>query len=115
MSQPDQDLHFAVDEAMAPAAGRHEAEQLRIANDATLGRIKAMGYAIGQIDIANLHLAVLLDTVLGDMDDPRRQAYEVAVHTRLAGLLAETESAVSRRKLVEGIQGIDPSKLPRRP
>lgn len=115
MSQPDQDLHLAVDEAMAPAAGRHKAEQLRIANDATLGRIKALGYAIGQVDIANLHLAVLLDTLLGDMDDPRRQAYEIAVHTRLAGLLAETESAVAKRQLVEGIAGIDPKHLPRRP
>ncbi len=108
------ELRAEVDEAMAPAAGRHEAEQLRVANDATLARIQGMGYAVGQQDIANLHLAVLLDTVLGDMDDPRRQAYEIAVHTKLAGLLADVGNQVARRKLVEGIQGVDPKKLPRR-
>lgn len=113
MSQPDQDLHLAVDEAMAPAAGRHAAEQLRLANDAALQRIQAMGYAVAPVDIASLHLAVLLDTLLGDMDDPRRQAYEIDVHTRLAALLAETASQIARRKLVEGIPGVDPKRLPR--
>lgn len=110
-----EELSAAVDEAMAPTAGRHEAEQLRLANDATLQRITAMGYAVGQQDIANLHLAVLLDTVLGDMDSPRRQAYEIAVHTKLAALLDDVSTAVARRKLVEGIPGVDPTKLPRRP
>lgn len=115
MSSSEVDLKIAVDEAMAPAAGRHEAEQLRVANDATLAKIQAMGYSVSPQDIANLHVAVLLDTLLGDMDDPRRQAYEIVVHTRMAELLAEVSSQVARRKLVEGIQGVDPSKLPKRP
>lgn len=107
------ELKADVEEALAPVAGRHEAEQLRLANDATLQRLGQQGYAIGKDDIAHLHLAVLLDTLLGDMDSPRRQAYEISVHTRLRDLLAETMSQVSRRKLVEGINGVDPKHLPR--
>lgn len=115
MSEQDVYIGAQVDAALAATAGRHEAEQLRVANDAALAKIQAMGYSVSPQDIANLHLAVLLDTLLGDMDDPRRQAYEIAVHTRMAELLAEVSSQVARRKLVEGIQGVDPSKLPRRP
>lgn len=115
MTENLQTLGAEVREALAPVEGRHQAEQLRIANDAKLAEIQRMGYQVGQQDIANLHLAVLLDTVLGDMDDPRRQAYEIAVHTRLAELLSETSTQIARRKLVEGIPGVDPAKLPRRP
>lgn len=107
------ELKADVEEALAPIAGRHEAEQLRLANDATLQQVQSMGYNIDKADIAHLHLAVLLDTLLGDMDSPRRQAYEIDVHTRLRDLLAETMSTIARRKLVEGIGGVDPKHLPR--
>lgn len=105
------DLRIAVDEALAPVAGRHEAEQLRIANDAAVQRLAAQGYAVDRQDITHLHLAVLLDTVLGDMDGPRRQAYELAVHTKLAGMLADVTTQIARAKLTQGING----KLPPRP
>lgn len=98
------ELREAVEDALAPAAGRHEAEQLRIANDATLQRITAKGYQIGKGDILQLHLSVLLDQLLGDFDDPRRQAYEIAVHAKMAEVLAESESAVARATLLQGVQ-----------
>jgi hypothetical protein len=109
------ELKADVEEALAPVAGRHEAEELRLANDAALARIRAGGYNVSAVDIVHLHVAVLLDTLLGDMDDPRRQAYEVAVHTKLAGLLTDISTQIARAKLVEGIPGVDPKQLPRRP
>jgi hypothetical protein len=99
-----EDLAAAVDEALAPAAGRHEAEQLRLANDATLARITAKGFQIGKGDILQLHLSVLLDQLFGDFDDPRRQAYEIAVHTKMAEVLAETEREINKATLLQGIQ-----------
>jgi hypothetical protein len=100
----DDELRNDVEDALAPTAGRHEAEQLRVANDAALQRLQQGGYTISSGDITNLHVAVLLDTLFGDLDDPRRQAYEVAVHTKLAGLLSDITSQVARAKLLEGVQ-----------
>lgn len=108
------ELKADVEEALAPTAGRHEAEQLRLANDAALQRLQQGGYTIPSGDITNLHLSVLLDTLLGDMDDPRRQAYEVAVHTKLAGLLADITSQVARAKLLEGVN-VKPNPHPNGP
>lgn len=106
-----EDLKAQVDEALAPTAGRHEAEQMRIANDAALQRLGQQGYAIASGDITSLHLSVLLDTLLGDMDDPRRQAYEIAVHTKLAAILADIGAQAARAKL---LQGIDLKSIPPR-
>jgi len=120
----NEELKADVEEALAPVAGRHEAEQLRIANDATLQRLAAKGYQIGKGDILQLHLSVLLDQLLGDFDTPRRQAYEIAVHTKMAEVLAETETAINRATLLQGVQmppvnpspnGPRPGQKPRRP
>lgn len=100
----NEELKADVEEALAPAAGRHEAEQLRIANDATLQRITSKGYQIGKGDILQLHLSVLLDQLLGDFDAPARQAYEIAVHTKMAEVLAETEATLNRAALLQGVQ-----------
>jgi hypothetical protein len=118
-----EDLKTEIDAAMAPVEGRHKAEQLRLANDATLQRIAARGFQIGKGDILQLHLSILLDQLLGDFDDPRRQAYEIAVHTRMAEVLAETETAINRQALLEGVKmppvnpapnGPRPGQRPRR-
>lgn len=101
-----------IKEALAPTVGRLYAEGLRAENDATLARLAQRGLQIGRGDILHLHLSILLDTLLGDFDDPRRQAYEVAVHTRLAELLAEVEQQAARSTLLQGVQGVDASKLP---
>lgn len=106
-----EDLKTEIDEAMAPTAGRHEAEQLRVANDAALQRLGQQGYAIAREDITSLHLSVLLDTLLGDMDAPARQAYEIAVHTKLAAILADIGTQAARAKL---LQGIDLKNIPPR-
>lgn len=103
-----------VDEALAPTAGRHEAEQLRVANDAARLQLAQQGYQVDRTDIMHLHLAVLLDTVLGDMDDPRRQAYELAVHTKMAGLLADVGTQIARARLTQGIPGVV-AKMPTPP
>jgi hypothetical protein len=100
----NEELKADVEDALAPAAGRHEAEQLRLANDATLQRLQAQGYQIGKGDILQLHLSILLDQLLGDFDDPRRQAYEIAVHTKMAEVLAETEREINRATLLQGVQ-----------
>lgn len=119
----NEELKADVEDALAPAAGRHEAEQLRLANDATLQRLQAQGYQIGKGDILQLHLSILLDQVLGDFDDPRRQAYEIAVHTKMAEVLAEVSSQVARATLLQGVQmpptnpapnGPRPGQRPRR-
>jgi hypothetical protein len=119
----NEELKADVEEAIAPAAGRHRAEQMRIANDATLQRITAKGYQIGKGDILQLHLSVLLDQLLGDFDDPRRQAYEIAVHTKMAEVLAETEREINKATLLRGVQmpkvnpapnGPRPGQRPRR-
>lgn len=112
---PSPKVVIEIDAAMSATEGRHRAEQLRIANDAKLAEIQKMGYQVGVHDIISLHLAVLLDTLLGDMDDPRRQAFEIATHTKLAELLDETATQIARRKLVEGIPGVNPAQLPKRP
>lgn len=100
-------LKADVTDALAAVSGRHEAEQLRLANDVTLQRLGQQGLTIAPNDITNLHLALLLDTVLGDMDSPARQAYEIKLHTMLAGLLADIGAQAARAKLMQGIQ-IDP-------
>jgi hypothetical protein len=98
------ELGEQVADALAPTEGRHRAEQLRAGNDATVQRLAARGYQIGAGDITSLHLAVLLDTLLGDLDDPRRQAYEIDVHTKLSGLLADIETQIARATLLAGVQ-----------
>lgn len=117
------ELKADVEEALAPAAGRHEAEQLRIANDATLQRLIGKGFQVGKGDILQLHLSILLDQLLGDFDDPRRQAYEIAVHVRMAEVLAEAEAQVNRTTLLQGVKmppvnpapnGPRPGQRPRR-
>jgi hypothetical protein len=110
-----EELRAAVDEALAPTAGRLYAESLRLANDQTLAELNAKGLQVSRGDILHLHLSVLLDTLLGDMDDERRQAYEVAVHTKLAESLAEVsaqaevaiaeqKSQAARAALLQGVQ-----------
>jgi hypothetical protein len=100
----NEELKADVEEAIAGAVGRHEAEQLRLANDATLQRITAKGFQIGKGDILQLHLSVLLDQLLGGFDDPRRQAYEVAVHKQMAKVLAETERGINKATLLQGVE-----------
>lgn len=118
------ELKADVEEAIAPVAGRHYAEQLRLANDATVARLAQQGFQIGRGDILHLHLSVLLDTLLGDFDDQRRQAYEVAVHTKLAEVLEEVSTAAARATLLQGVKmppvnpspnGPRPGQKPRRP
>lgn len=108
-----EELTAAVDEAMAPTVGRLLAEKMRIENDATVNRLAQQGVAVTRIDVMSLHLAVLLDTLFGDLDDPRRQEFEIRVHTQMAEQLAGLEQQATRAKLMQGTQGFDASQLPR--
>jgi hypothetical protein len=109
------ELRDDVESALAPTAGRHEAEQLRLANDAALQRMQQQGFTIAPGDITNLHLSVLLETLLGDLDDPRRQAYEITLHTKMAEILAEVSAQATRAKLLEGVSVKQPNPHPNGP
>jgi hypothetical protein len=122
-TEPTPETQAEIADAMAPTVGRLYAESLRVANDETLQRLGQKGIQVGRGDILHMHLSVLLDTLFGDIDDPRRQEYEVAVHTKLAEAFAEVEQQAARMTLLQGVQHapggahpparFDASQLPR--
>lgn len=82
-----------------------EARALEAANDATLMQLAAR-YKVGlpMDQLIRLHLAVLVEHVLGDQTQPRRIEYDIECATKLRDMLANTEADVARSKLLEGVR-----------
>ncbi len=86
--------------------------QMQKANDAALGRLAQRGIGI---NVPGIRLDELTEHLLGDMDDPRRLAYEERVQKRFTQIIADAEREVARAQLLQGVNGaqIPAGGLPR--
>lgn len=83
---------------------RAHVEQLQQQNDATLRQLAAQGIGVDQVGILGLRLVMLTEHLLGDMDDPRRLAFELELAQRYAEQFATASEQVARARLLQGVQ-----------
>lgn len=112
MSDQERAIGEQVDEVLEHAPQRAALDMLRQSNDATLNRLAARGVTVDKTDVTNIHLAVLLDLLLGDGNDIRRLTYEYRVQQIVAEQLAVAEQQLTRQTLLQGIN-LPPSQIPR--
>jgi hypothetical protein len=113
-------LHLEVDtdtlwpEVPDPAADAARDLKARIAeltatNDAALAEFAKQGIQVDAASIQGVRLVELLNHLLGDMDDPRRLAYELAVQERFVTVVADLRKQIeahrSRSILLDGVNG----------
>lgn len=89
-------------DAQAP---RERVERMQRDNDATLQTLAQRGVQVDQGSLNGVRLALLIEHLLGDLDDERRLAYELAVQQRFAAMLAEIQGQVTRATLLQGVNG----------
>lgn len=107
-----EELGAAADAALAPTERRIEIEKMQQRNDAALQRIAQVHkVAISAGDVTNVRLTVLVETLLGGMDDARRLDYEHAVQTKFTELIAGLEAQATRATLLNGVR-LDPRQQP---
>lgn len=89
----------------ADESPRQRVERLQRDNDAALQALAARGVQIPMAALDTVRLGLLVEHLLGDLDDERRLAYETAVQERFAGLIADIEGQVNRASLLQGVNG----------
>lgn len=104
-------LGAEVDAALAVTERRVEVEGMQQVNDAALQRLAQQGVGVDNVSVLSVRLAVLVEYLLGDMDDPRRLGYEHAVQSKFSALIADVGAQAARAKLLNGVR-IDPKNLP---
>lgn len=112
MSEQECAIGEQVDEVLEHAPQRAALDMLRQSNDATLDRLAARGVTVDKTDVTNIHLAVLLDVLLGDGNDIRRLTYEYRVQQIVAEQLVVAEQQLTKQTLLQGIN-LPPSQIPR--
>jgi hypothetical protein len=93
---------------------RQRVDRMQRDNDATLRALAQRGAQVPQAVIDTVRLGLLTEHLLGDLDDPRRQDYELAVQTRFAELLADLQGQVTRAVLTAGVGAAAPPPPPGR-
>lgn len=74
------------------------------ANDADLQTLAQQGIDLSSA-ITNIRTVELAEVLLGDMDDPRRLAYESGCQERFTALIADVRAQLARARLLEGVNG----------
>lgn len=100
---------------------RAEVEAAQQANDQRIRDLAPRGVAVTQEAINTARWNYLIEHLLGDMDDPRRLAFEMALSGKMAEALSDDEigkaveeaaAAQARARLLEGVNG---QQVPGRP
>lgn len=85
-------------------------KELQAANDADLASLAQQGVVVGQDSLTHMRLMLLLDRVLGTDTDVRLE-YELACQRQFVEALAGLKTQVAAHRLLDGVQGVDLSKL----
>jgi len=101
------ELAAEADEATAATRARHLAEQLGKINDLALKRLAEVHkIGIAPHDVIAVRLQTLVETLFGTLDDEAHSAYEIAVQTKLKGIIEQIEAQANRSKLLQGVPGM---------
>jgi hypothetical protein len=92
MTQPNDDL----DDLRARVAA------MQATNDLGVTRLAQRGVGV---NVPGVRLDELVEHLLGDMDDPRRLAYEERVQRRFTEIITEAEGQIARSVLLQGVNG----------
>lgn len=93
---------------------RTEVETAQATNDQRIRDLAPRGVAVTQEAINTARWNYLIEHLLGDMDDPRRLAFEMALSGKMADALSdeaigkaaqEAAAAQARARLLEGVIG----------
>jgi len=82
--------------------------ELSVAQDANEAKLAELRRANVNIDanlFGALRLEVMAEAVFGDMADPRRLSYEIAVQHRIRKALDDITSQVNRARLTQPLNG----------
>ncbi len=111
---PLADLRRQIDaiQTKATTHGRAEVEAMQANNDVILAGLRNQGLGVGMDALLQVRMIALCEELFGDMDDPRRLAFEVKLVTAYTEKFAEWQSVINRAKLAQGVNG---AKLPPRP
>ncbi len=109
MSEQDrialEEIGAEVNEALALTERRIVIERMQQANDAALVRLaQTQGVGIKPESVLGVRLQVLIEQLLGGMDDTRRLDYEAAVQAKFTELIADIQQQAARAKLLNGVR-----------
>ena len=91
---------------------RQRVEEMQQHNDGRLQALQTRGIGVDKSMVVNVRFAILVDTLLGDMDAEPRLRYELACQEKFSELIDQVESQVTRAQLLQGVQlGPPPNDL----